>query len=195
MSHPRVEEVPDSDSDPSEGDIEDLDFDDSDILKKRAPPTRIYSLAPADPSKQHPAAIPANFINPSSIPSSSQAHPAASAAPNNGNQFVDPKLDPKYKTFQCIYPVYFDKNRSRQEGRRVGIKGAVENPLAREISTACAKLGLETLLEPDKFHPKDWSNPGRVKVRVKGGRSSVKNSKHHFFICYLFPGRAWAALY
>jgi len=171
--------VPDSDSDPSEEDIEDLDFDDSDIMKKRAPPTRIYSLAPPDPTKQHPAAIPANFMNPSAIPSSSQPNAAARNVPSNdGTQFIDPKLDPKYKTFQCIYPIYFDKSRSRQEGRRVGTEGAVENPLAREISAACAQLGLETLLEPDKLHPKDWSNPGRVKVRVKGSRSIVKNSTH-----------------
>lgn len=181
MSHPRVEEVPDSDSDPSEGDIEDVDFDDSDIIKKRTPPSHIYSLAPPDPSKQHPAAIPANFINPSSIPSAfSQIPSAPRTAPENaGPQTVDPGLDPKYKTFQCIYPVYFDKNKSRQDGRRVGIKGAVENPLAGEISKACARLGLETLFEPEKTHPKDWSNPGRVKVKVKGGRnSSVKNSTY-----------------
>lgn len=179
MSHPRIEEVSDGDSDPSEGDIDDLDFNDADIIKdKRAPPSRIYNLAPADPSKPHPAAIPANFINPASIPSSSNSQ-ARAAAPNNTIPTIcDPVLDPKYKTFQCIYPVYFDKNRSRQEGRRVGINGAVENPLAREISNACARLGLETLFEPEKTHPKDWSNPGRVKVRVKGAKNTVVNVKN-----------------
>ena len=54
---------------------------------------------------------------------------------------------------------------------------AVENPLAREIVAACGKLRLETLFEPTKIHPKDWANPGRVKIRVKGGlNKNVKNS-------------------
>ena len=76
-----------------------------------------------------------------------------------------------------MYPVYFDKNRSRKEGRRVGRELAVENPLAREIVAACGRLRLETLFEPTKIHPKDWANPGRVKIRVKGGlNKSVKNS-------------------
>jgi len=60
----------------------------------------------------------------------------------------------------------------------VGIELAVENPLAREIVTACGRLRLETLFEPSKLHPKDWANPGRVKVRLKGGNNkSIKNSE------------------
>ena len=92
----------------------------------------------------------------------------------------------KYKDFQCVYPVYFDKNRSRKEGRRVGIDQAVENPLAREIVTACGKLRLETLFEPTKIHPKDWANPGRVKIKIKGGmNSSIKNSTSRNFDTWL----------
>jgi len=73
--------------------------------------------------------------------------------------------------------VYFDKNRSRKEGRRVGIEQAVENPMAREIVNACGRLRLETLFEPAKTHPKDWANPGRVKIKLKGGNNStIKNS-------------------
>lgn len=60
----------------------------------------------------------------------------------------------------------------------VGKELAVKNPMARDIVTACGRLGLETLFEPAKIHPKDWANPGRVKVRVKGGNNaSIKNSK------------------
>ena len=58
----------------------------------------------------------------------------------------------------------------------VGVELAVENPLAREIVAACSMLRLDTLFEPNKIHPKDWANPGRVKVRVKGNKVGIKNS-------------------
>lgn len=59
----------------------------------------------------------------------------------------------------------------------VGKELAVENPLAREIVNACGRLRLETLFEPAKCHPRDWANPGRVKVKLRGGNnSSIKNS-------------------
>lgn len=62
----------------------------------------------------------------------------------------------------------------------MGIENAVPNPLAREIVDAVQSLGLKTVFEPAKMHPKDWSNPGRVKVGLKEqgspGRGRVKNS-------------------
>lgn len=60
----------------------------------------------------------------------------------------------------------------------VGKELAVENPHAREIANACSRLGLETVFEPSKSHPKDWANPGRVKIKLKGGQNkNIKNSK------------------
>ncbi|KAF2874222.1 signal recognition particle, SRP19 subunit [Massariosphaeria phaeospora] len=91
----------------------------------------------------------------------------------------------KVKHYQCLYPLYFDKSRTRQEGRRVGAALAVENPLAREMADAAASLGLQPTLEPDKTHPRDWSNPGRIRVLLKqDGRSLHKNikNKHHLYI-------------
>lgn len=64
----------------------------------------------------------------------------------------------------------------------MGSEYAVKDPLAREIANACSRLGLPTLLEPDKVHPKDWSNPGRVKVGLKKNPSAKINNKHHLFI-------------
>ena len=59
------------------------------------------------------------------------------------------------------------------------------NPLARELMDAVQAQGLKTVFEPGKMHPKDWSNPGRVKVCVKeNGRARsgrVKNSMS--FLC------------
>jgi len=62
----------------------------------------------------------------------------------------------------------------------VGKELAVANPLASEIATAVASLGLQTMLDAWKRHPKDWANPGRVKVCLKegkGGPMGVKNSE------------------
>ncbi|OTB16116.1 hypothetical protein K445DRAFT_317110 [Daldinia sp. EC12] len=174
MSHPRVEEVSDSDlSDPSEGDIE--DFLESDILRQKAPATSSSSshapskspsgISGAGPSLQHPSSAPqAQQIQASDI-----------------------------KDYQMLYPVYFDATRSRAEGRRVSKSLAVKNPLAREIASACAALRLSPVFEAHRIHPKDWANPGRVRVKLaKGGSaatgnnsnpyaSNVKN-KHHLYI-------------
>jgi signal recognition particle subunit SRP19 len=165
MSHARIEEVSDSDmdSDPPEEDIDDLDddFDERDILKRREPASKPSS----------------SLINPADIPSRSRANDPRITTSSDSTQFHTTEDDSKYKNFQCIYPVYFDSRRSRKQGREVGKELAVENPMARDIVTACGRLGLETLFEPAKLHPKDWSNPGRVKVKVKGGNNrSIKNS-------------------
>lgn len=65
--------------------------------------------------------------------------------------------------------------------------------MAREIVAACMLLRLETLFEPAKLHPKDWGNPGRVKVKVKGaGNPLVNNSKsadHHVLLW--LSGQCW----
>ncbi|KAK0125699.1 signal recognition particle subunit [Cadophora gregata] len=165
MSHARIEEV--SDSDPSEGDISDVsdDFDEREILRARPSAVPKPQVAPS-------------LINPSNIPSS--AGPRTHTAPD-GTQFVQAEDQSKYASFECLYPVYFDVSRSRREGRMVGKELAVENPLAREIVNACGRLGLETLFEPTKIHPKDWSNPGRVKIKLKGGRNSSIKNKHHLY--------------
>lgn len=96
-----------------------------------------------------------------------------------------------YASFQCLYPVYFDAARTRAEGRRVARGLAVASPLAREIVNACRDLRLQTVFEPDKMHPKDWANPGRVKIQLKGGAAAagkggagagaVKN-KHQLYV-------------
>ena len=57
---------------------------------------------------------------------------------------------------------------------------AVKNPLAREIVDCCNLNGLKTVFEPMKTHPKDWANPGRVRVLLKEDgqpqHGKIKNS-------------------
>lgn len=177
MAHPRVEEVEDSDvemSDPSEGDID--DFDESDILRARTDKQQQLPIR-----QQQPQANP-HILNPSHIPS-------VSAGPPAGGEFAIPTTTAAnakaYAHFQCLYPVYFDARRTRAGGRRVGKALAVPNPLARELVNACRALRLQTLFEPEKMHPKDWANPGRVKVHLRGGDNGGNNgikNKHQLYL-------------
>lgn len=165
MSHPRVEEVSDSDddiSDPSEGDID--EFDDADILQRVDQEQRRTTTLASRPAPQQ----------------QQQQHQTQYQQQQPQQQNVDDAS--LFADYQCLYPVYFDATRTRAEGRRVKRSEAVENPLAREIAQACGNLQLQALFEPTKTHPRDWSNPGRVKVKVKGsGNPNVKN-KHHLYL-------------
>ncbi|KFH44799.1 Signal recognition particle SEC65 subunit-like protein [Hapsidospora chrysogenum ATCC 11550] len=181
MSHPRIEEVSDSDdaiSDPEEADID--DFDDTDILRRRETGTAAPTSSAAAASLSRPSAA-------GTVPVPAPAH---TQQPTTLPRTTDRS---QYATFQCLYPVYFDASRSRSEGRRVPSSLAVRDPLAREIANACSRLRLPTLLEPDKTHPKDWANPGRVKVGLKQSKSAATttttttsttavNNKHHLYI-------------
>lgn len=137
--HPRIEEVSDTDSDPS--DMDPAEFDPANIMER------------VNPSSNK------SLITPSAIP--------ASSAAASQERFQTTRDSSTYKHYQCLYPLYFDAGRSRAEGRRVGKELAIPNPLAREIVDAVQNLGLSCVFEPGKCHPKDWANPGRIKVLIK----------------------------
>ncbi|KIW19151.1 hypothetical protein PV08_03443 [Exophiala spinifera] len=158
MSHARVEELSDSDpdiDDPSEF----LPHSDNQILR----PVAASQPSPAAPSSS----------------SSSASKPSSTTPPPNPTLFRPPppsqqsqqQTRESIKTFQCLYPIYFDSTRTKAQGRRVGSKLAVPNPLAYNLVMAArATLGNHTQInfafEPDKTHPKDWANPGRVRVQL-----------------------------
>lgn len=145
--------------------------------------TRIEELSDSDDSSNPPEDdIDDALIRPSNIPPPNSLQPprAQQQLPPQQNRPVNSNPPPEYKHYQCIYPLYFDANRTRAQGRRVGAELAVQNPLAREIVDAVQLLGLKTVFEPGKMHPKDWANPGRVRVLVKEDgkprNARVKNS-------------------
>ncbi|KAF2816069.1 signal recognition particle, SRP19 subunit [Mytilinidion resinicola] len=174
----RIEEISDSDSDPAEMDI--ADFDPANIMQMVNPQyqeTGLQSqLRPADPSKPHQPQAP---ISPM------QRMPPRPSQAQESQQSKQQAADrEKSKHWQCLYPIYFDASRTRGQGRRIGKEQAVPNPLAREIAEATASLGLNVVFEPEKTHPKDWSNPGRVRVLVKEKGKSVGGivaNKHHLY--------------
>ncbi|KAF9260550.1 signal recognition particle, SRP19 subunit [Marasmius fiardii PR-910] len=73
-----------------------------------------------------------------------------------------------YKTWTCVYPIYIDAKRPYGTGqRRVERAKSVWWPLSKDIAEAANRLGLGTLHEVHKTHPRDWENPGRVRVQWK----------------------------
>lgn len=126
-------------------------------------------IAPSDSEDIPPAAE--SILSGAGVPPPGSGGPSMrqAAAPEPQREI------PKY--YQCLYPVYFDKTRSRAEGRKVGTELAVENPLARDIVDAVQLLGLQLALEPEKLHPKDWANPGRVRVLLKNESGKLVNPR------------------
>ncbi|KAF2148411.1 signal recognition particle, SRP19 subunit [Myriangium duriaei CBS 260.36] len=164
---PRIEEVSDSDSDPSE----------------------------MDPSDFAPSS---SLINPSDIPSTAQSASSMAAARQSQEAALASQRAAREKTkrYQCLYPIYFDSSRSRAEGRRVNKSDGVANPLARTIIDALQSLGMpgaQIAFEPAKMHPKDWANPGRVRIQLRdeagrdttGGRVRNKHELLHKVAAYL----------
>ncbi|KAF9005416.1 hypothetical protein BDQ17DRAFT_1408193 [Cyathus striatus] len=73
-----------------------------------------------------------------------------------------------YKSWTCIYPIYLDAKRPYGTGqRRVERAKSLWWPLSKDIAEAANRLGLGTLHEVNKSHPRDWENPGRVRVQWK----------------------------
>lgn len=130
----------------------------------------------SDPEEVAPNPTPSNIPHPSIL--SPNAIPSPSSIPMRQPPDLRREI-PRH--FQCLYPVYFDRTRTRAEGRKVGAELAVENPLARDIVDAVQLLGLSAGFEPEKLHPKDWANPGRVRVLLKDEKGhlvhpDIKNS-------------------
>lgn len=169
MANPRIEEIDDEISDPEEMDVDAFDF---------ARPEGALQSTIEDPSE--------TLIQPDELQRilAAQQQPGAFQQPRPGmsqkemEQLHREQVE-QTRTFQCIYPIYFDVDRTREQGRRVSKAAAVKNPLARSIVDALQHIGttkqipLQASFEPQKSHPKDWANPGRVRVLLKNNGKPV----------------------
>ncbi|KIJ14559.1 hypothetical protein PAXINDRAFT_176714 [Paxillus involutus ATCC 200175] len=110
-------------------------------------------------------------------PSHSQFRPPASLGPSDkppSNTITD--ITP-YKKWTCIYPIYIDAKRPYGRGeRRIAREKSVWWPLSKDIADVTNRLGLGTLHEINKSHPRDWENPGRVRVQWKKDGRLVNNA-------------------
>lgn len=64
-----------------------------------------------------------------------------------------------------IWPVAFDADRSRSEGRRVSLDLAVSDPTVDEIAKAVQQVGYDAVVEREKTYPREHRARGRVVVR------------------------------
>jgi signal recognition particle subunit SRP19 len=72
-----------------------------------------------------------------------------------------------------IWPIYFDIDASKKEGRKVGKELAVKNPTADEIFKAAKKLGLNPVKEEKAYPKRWWRREGRVLVEKKGRKTDI----------------------
>ncbi len=74
-----------------------------------------------------------------------------------------------------IYPVYFDVNRSRTEGRRVKKKAAVKSPSIKDLAQVATQLNLNFEENPDIRYPRYWWIPSG-RLLIKKEESMNKNN-------------------
>ncbi len=73
-----------------------------------------------------------------------------------------------------IWPVYFDVNKSREEGRRVPKNCAVQSPKILEIKEAADKLGLQNECNVDAHFPKTpWAKTGMLLVEKQEAKEVI----------------------
>jgi signal recognition particle subunit SRP19 len=78
--------------------------------------------------------------------------------------------DDKY----IIYPLYFDAQISRRNGRRVIKRYAIEKPAIQDIFTAARSLGLNPELDKDAAHPfRQWKREGRIVIDKKDSKQTL----------------------
>lgn len=188
MSNPRIEEVEDDDivDDPEEMDLDEFDF------AKPQKGSLQTTMEAADSDDSEPEGMVQQVLSGQLQRGGSTQAPQMPRMSEKERERYQREQMEKSKNYQCLYPVYFDSNRSREEGRRVRKEDATANPLAREIVDALSHIStmtgvaLQIVLEPTKTHPKDWANPGRVKVLIKrDGKpisAKIQNSKFRLLL-------------
>lgn len=100
-----------------------------------------------------------DLLSPNDLP-----HPSTGGMPKSADDSFKPRMISQrdleqFKHWPCVYPVYFDASRTLQEGRRVPLKLAVKNPMAKELAEATTSLGIQSVLEVfSNSFEKPWIN-------------------------------------
>ncbi|RLE66899.1 MAG: signal recognition particle protein Srp19 [Thermoprotei archaeon] len=78
------------------------------------------------------------------------------------------------RRFVVLWPIYFDRGKSRSEGRKVAKSLAIERPSLKDLEEAVKSLKYEYLIEEDKKHPASWfEHQGRLLVYTEEKKSKV----------------------
>lgn len=81
---------------------------------------------------------------------------------------------PRKKDLVILWPCYFDRAKTRREGRKVPKKLALQEPTTDIIAKTAKDLGFYVEIEPDKSHPSEpWKGTGRVIVAKTTSKSDI----------------------
>jgi signal recognition particle subunit SRP19 len=84
------------------------------------------------------------------------------------------KIEMRKKNKIFLWPVYFDANKSRADGRRVPKKLAVSSPKLEELQMATKRLGFQTEAVSDATHPSSpWRKTGLLVVPKNESKSKT----------------------
>jgi signal recognition particle subunit SRP19 len=73
-----------------------------------------------------------------------------------------------------IWPVYFDCNKTRKNGRRVPKNIAVQSPKILEIKEAADKMGLQNEINLEAHFPKaPWAKSGMLLVEKQEAKEKI----------------------
>jgi signal recognition particle subunit SRP19 len=64
-----------------------------------------------------------------------------------------------------IWPAALDRDRTRNEGRRVPREDAVPEPTVDEIGEAVRQIGYDAMIDRDATYPREFEPRGRVRVQ------------------------------
>ncbi|KAL6122308.1 Signal recognition particle SEC65 subunit [Nucleospora cyclopteri] len=79
-----------------------------------------------------------------------------------------------------VYPVYFDRKKTVNQGRKWNKDLTIDNPTFKELLRATTELKYSFLSEPTKKHPRNIDNPGRILIMKKHGRKEAIKSLCEF---------------
>jgi signal recognition particle subunit SRP19 len=73
-----------------------------------------------------------------------------------------------------IWPIYFDVNKSRKDGRRIPKSQAVVSPKITEIKEAADKLGLENEVNLEAHFPRmPWAKSGMLMIEKNEAKGDI----------------------
>ena len=73
-----------------------------------------------------------------------------------------------------VWPAYFDKTLTRDQGRRVPLRYAVDKPTCDDLVAAAKGLKLNAVVEKDAAYPATpWKHDGRIIVAKTDAKTVV----------------------
>ncbi|ORX42115.1 hypothetical protein BCR36DRAFT_587412 [Piromyces finnis] len=102
------------------------------------------------------------------LPDQGMSSGPAGIVPNMTKEQIQEKI----KDWMCIYPVYIDSKKTKDQGRKLGKKDCCESPQPLAMLEAMGKLKISTVLE-DKKHPRDQLRAGRLRVDYTGNKKEL----------------------